>query len=139
MPHWLFKSDPECYGYDDLERDGQTLWDGVTNAQARIHLRAVKPGDLIWCYHTGDEKSIVGVMKAVGAPQPDPNDDDPKSVAVTVKSVRRLKNPVTLAQVKSEPRLASWELVTNSRLSVMPVTPEQWKKIEEMSKAAQQV
>jgi predicted RNA-binding protein with PUA-like domain len=136
MPRWLFKSEPDCYSFADLERDGATLWDGVTNALARKHLREVRPGDKIWYYHTGDEKAIVGLMEAVGGPQTDPKDDDPKSVVVEVKPVRKLKHPVTLARIKAEPQLANWALVRNSRLSVVPVSPEQWRQVEQLVKAA---
>src|SRR4029078_10791197 len=108
MAFWLFKSEPDCYSFDELQRDGTTLWDGVTNALARKHLREVRPGDRIWFYHTGDERAIVGLMEAVGSPKPDPNDDDPKSVIVKVKVIRKLKQPVTLAQVKSDKLLSTW-------------------------------
>jgi predicted RNA-binding protein with PUA-like domain len=136
MSRWLFKSEPDCYSYADLERDGATLWDGVTNALARKHLREVQPGDKIWFYHTGDEKVIVGLMEAVGGPQTDPNDDDPKSVVVEVKPIRKLKHPVSLARIKAEPSLADWALVRNSRLSVVPVSLEQWRRVEQLVKAA---
>ena len=134
MARWLFKVEPSCYSFADLERDGTTLWDGVTNALARKNLRLVQPGDRIWCYHTGDEKAIVGIMEAVGGSQPDPNDDDPKSVVVEVKPVKRLKNAIPLARIKEDPLLADWELVRLPRLSVMPVNPQQWRRIEELSK-----
>jgi predicted RNA-binding protein with PUA-like domain len=137
MPRWLFKSEPDSYSYADLERDGGTLWDGVTNALARKHLREVRAGDEIWFYHTGDERSIVGLMKAVGGPQADPKDDDPKAVAVTVKPVRKLKTPLTLSQIKADARLADWALVKNSRLSVVPVSPEQWRRVEQLVKASE--
>jgi predicted RNA-binding protein with PUA-like domain len=133
---WLFKSEPDCYSFADLERDGATLWDGVTNALARKHLREVKPGDKIWCYHTGDEKAIVGLMEAVGGPQTDPKDDDPKSVVVEVKPIRKLKHPVSLARIKAEPDLSDWALVRNSRLSVVPVSPDQWRLVEQLVKTA---
>jgi|SRR5581483_467667 len=136
MPRWLFKSEPDCYSFADLERDGTTLWDGITNALARKHLREVQPGDKIWYYHTGDEKAIVGVMEAVGGPHADPNAaDDPKAVVVEVKPVRKLKRPVTLAAIKADPLLADWELVRLPRLSVVPVSPEQWRRVEELVKA----
>jgi predicted RNA-binding protein with PUA-like domain len=136
MPRWLFKSEPDVYSYADLERDGATLWDGVTNALARKHLREVQPGDKIWYYHTGDEKAIVGLMVAVGGPQAGPNSDDPKAVVVEVKPVRKLKHPVSLSRIKAEPSLADWALVRNSRLSVVPVSPEQWRQVEQLVKAS---
>jgi predicted RNA-binding protein with PUA-like domain len=134
MARWLFKSEPSCYSFDDLRRDGSTLWDGITNAMARIHLRKVSPGDQILFYHTGGEKAVVGVMKATSGPRPDPNADDDKSVAIEVKAVRALPHPVSLARIKAEPKLASWDLVRQSRLSVMPVTDAQWQRIEELAR-----
>jgi predicted RNA-binding protein with PUA-like domain len=135
MARWLFKVEPTCYNFADLERDGTTLWDGVTNALARKNLRQVQPGDRIWYYHTGDEKAIVGLMEAVSGPQPDPNDDDPKSVVVEVRPVKRLRSPVPLARIKDDPLLADWELVRLPRLSVMPVSEIQWRRVEELAKA----
>jgi len=134
MPRWLFKSEPDCYSFDDLRRDGSTLWDGVTNALARKHLRAVRPGDEIFFYHTGDEKAVVGVMKATSGPQPDPHDEDDKSVVVEVRPVRAFTNPVSLARIKGQARLASWDLVRNSRLGVMPVTDAQWQLVEQLAR-----
>jgi predicted RNA-binding protein with PUA-like domain len=134
MARWLFKVEPNCYSFADLERDRTTLWDGVTNALARKHLRQVQPGDRIWFYHTGDEKAVVGLMEAVTGPQPDPNDDDSKAVVVEVKPVKRLKNPVPLARIKDDPLLADWELVRLPRLSVMPVSEAQWRRVEELAK-----
>jgi predicted RNA-binding protein with PUA-like domain len=136
MPRWLFKTEPDCYSFADLQRDGQTAWDGITNALARKHLREVENDDLIWCYHTGDERAIVGLMKAVGGPRTDPNEDDPKSVVVDVKPVRSLTRPLTLAEIKADPGLADWALVRNSRLSVVPVSMEQWRRVEQLVKAS---
>src|SRR5262249_54166869 len=96
MAEWLFKEEPDHYNFADLERDGETVWDGVTNALARIHLRKVKKGDAIWYYHTGKEKAIVGLAKASCDAFSDPKSDDPKAVAVRVKPTRRLKQPIHL-------------------------------------------
>ncbi len=134
MARWLFKSEPGCYSFADLQRDGSTLWDGVSNALARKHLRAVRPGDEILFYHTGDEKAVVGVMKASNEPEPDPSADDQNAVAIEVKMVRPLPNPVTLSRIKADSKLASWDLVRNSRLSVMPVTDAQWQRIEALAR-----
>lgn len=134
MARWLFKEEPTHYNFADLERDGRTLWGGVTNALARKHLQQVQPGDIILYYHTGDEKAVVGVMEAVSGPLPDPDDSDPKAVAVEVRPVKRLKSPVPLARIKADPVFAGWELVRLPRLSVMPVSAAQWKRIEEMAK-----
>lgn len=135
-PHpggWLFKEEPTHYSFADLEREGRTVWDGVTNALARKHLRQVRPGDRILFYHTGKEKAIVGEMRAVSGPRPDPNAADPQAVVVEVAPVRRWPHPVSLAQIKADPQLADWELVRLPRLSVVPVRPEQWRRLEELS------
>jgi predicted RNA-binding protein with PUA-like domain len=135
MAYWLFKQEPGCYSYADLERDRTTVWDGVTNSLARRNLRQVKPGDRILFYHTGKEKAVVGEMRAVGNPQPDPESDDPKSVVVEVRAVRRL-HPVTLGQIKDDPQLAGWDLVRLPRLSVVPVTEVQWQRVEQLGREA---
>jgi predicted RNA-binding protein with PUA-like domain len=131
---WLFKEEPDHYSFADLQRDGSTLWDGVTNNLARLYLWKVRPGDRVWFYHTGKEKQIVGEMRVTGEPGPDPSADDPKSVAVEVRPVRALARPVTLAQIKDDPRLKDWDLVRLPRLSVVPVTAEQWRRVEELSR-----
>ncbi len=133
MPLWLFKEEPEHYSFADLEKEKQTVWGGVANNLARQNLRQVRKGDRVFFYHTGKEKAVVGEMVATSGPIADPQDEDPKAVAVRVKAVRRLARPVPLARIKQEPLLADWELVRMSRLSVMPVTERQWRKIEEMS------
>ena len=133
MADWLFKEEPGCYSFTDLERDGGTTWSGVTNALAQIHLRAIKKGDSILYYHTGDEKAVVGVMEAASDASPDPDDEKGKRVVVKVKPVRRLKKPVPLSDLKADKAFADWELVRISRLSVMPVPPAIWKKIEKLA------
>lgn len=135
MAFWLMKCEPGCYSYADLERDGQTVWDGVANPLALKHLRACAPGDLAFFYHTGDEKAIVGVMEVTGGAIPAPGETDPKLVAVPVRAVRRLANPVTLAAVKADKAFADWELVKQARLSVMPVSAERWAKVEALATA----
>jgi predicted RNA-binding protein with PUA-like domain len=132
MANWLFKEEPSCYSYADLERDGSTTWSGVTNALAQKHLRAIKKGDKIYFYHTGKEKAVVGVMEAAADPSPDPDDPAGKRVRVTVKPLKKLKTPVTLAAIKEDESFAEWELVRIGRLSVMPVPQALWKKIEKM-------
>ena len=132
MAYWLMKSEPSSYGWDDLVRDGGTMWDGVRNNAARLHLRAMKPGDQALFYHSMDERSVVGIMKITGAGQPDGEDDS--WVKVPVEPVRPLKKPVTLAAIKAEPRLAKMELIRQSRLSVAPVREEEWKLVLEMAK-----
>jgi len=134
MARWLFKEEPDHYNYADLERDGTTVWNGVTNAQARLNLRKVKRGERILYYHTGKEKAVVGEMKAVGNAMQDPEDADPKAVVVKVEAVRRWPRPVTLKEIREDPELAQWDLVRNSRLSVMPVTEAQWRRVEQLSR-----
>jgi predicted RNA-binding protein with PUA-like domain len=133
MALWLFKEEPDSYSFADLQKDGSTVWSGVTNALAQKHLRSVKKGDRIFYYHTGDEKAVVGVMEAAADPAPDPEDETSKRVVVTVKPLKKLKKPVPLSAIKAEAAFAGWELVRVPRLSVMPVGEEQWKKIEAMS------
>ena len=124
MAYWLMKSEPSSYSWQDLVRDGGTMWDGVRNNAARLHLRAMKPGDEAFFYHSMEEKAVVGIMRIAGPGQPDGVDGS--WVKVPVEPVRPLKKPVTLAQVKAEPRLAKMELIRQSRLSVAPVRPEEW-------------
>jgi predicted RNA-binding protein with PUA-like domain len=131
--NWLFKEEPDHYSYDDLARDGQTSSTGVRNPLAQKHLRSVAKGDRIFFYHTGDQKSVVGIMKATAAAYPDPADKTGKLYAVDVAPVKKLKQPVTLASIKAEKAFASFPLVRMSRLSVMPVTEEEWDRIEKMS------
>lgn len=132
--NWLFKEEPTHYSYDDLVRDGQTSWTGVRNPVAQKHLRAVAKGDRIFFYHTGGEKSVVGIAKAAGASYPDPSDKDGKLYAVDVVPVRKLKQPVTLASIKADKFFAAFALTRVPRLSVMPVTDDQWDRIEAMSR-----
>ena len=133
MGYWLFKAEPDHYSFEDLERDGSAVWEGVRNALARQNLRKVKRGERILYYHTGKEKAVVGEMKAVGNAMQDPQNADPKAVVVKVEAVRRWPRPVTLKEIRQDPDLAQWDLVRNSRLSVMPVTEAQWRRVEELS------
>ena len=130
---WLFKEEPSHYSYDDLARDGKTSWTGVKNPLAQKHLRAVKKGDRIFFYHTGDVKAVVGIAKAAGAAYPDPNDKSGKLYAVDVEPVKKLKTPVTLASIKADKYFEPFALVRMSRLSVMPVDDDQWDRIVGMS------
>jgi predicted RNA-binding protein with PUA-like domain len=131
--NWLFKEEPEHYSYDDLVKDGRTTWTGVRNPLAQKHLRSVAKGDQIFFYHTGKQKSVVGVMQAMAAAHPDPADKSGKLYAVDVAPVRKLTNPVTLASIKADKAFASFPLVRMSRLSVMPVNDQEWARIEGMS------
>jgi predicted RNA-binding protein with PUA-like domain len=133
--NWLFKEEPSNYSYDDLVRDGKTSWTGVKNPLAQKHLRSVKKGDRVFFYHTGDQKSVVGICRAAGAAYPDPKDKDGKLYAVDVEPVKKLKAPVTLAAIKADRRFAQLPLTRMPRLSVMPVSDDEWDAIVEMSKA----
>jgi predicted RNA-binding protein with PUA-like domain len=126
MAFWLFKEEPSHFNFTDLERSGEAAWDGVKNALALIHLRAVRPGDRVLLYQTGKEKAVVGEMKATAA----------KDGVVTVKPVRRLHRSVTLAEIKTQPICQTWELVRNSRLSVMPVPEAIWTWITSTAQTA---
>lgn len=132
MAYWLMKSEPSSYSWDDLVRDGKTMWDGVRNNAARLHLRAMKPGDQAFFYHSMDQRAVVGIMKITGTGEPD--GEDGSWVKVPVEPVRQLARPVTLGEIKAEPSLAKMELIRQSRLSVAPVREEEWKRILEMAK-----
>jgi len=134
MANWLFKEEPDHYSFQDLQREGRTLWDGVTNNLARQHLRKVRAGDRVLYYHTGKQKAVVGEAAVLGDPRPDPASDDPAAVVVEVGPVRPLARPVLLSEIKADPLLAGWELVRLPRLSVMPVTDEQWRRVEELAR-----
>ncbi len=131
---WLFKEEPDHYSFADLEQDGAAVWDGVTNALALQNLRQVRKGDRVLYYHTGKEKAVVGVMRVVGDPKPDPETGDEKRVVVEVQPLRRLSAPVALARIKADPQLKDWDLVRLPRLSVMKVSEAQWARIEELSR-----
>jgi predicted RNA-binding protein with PUA-like domain len=132
MAHWLMKSEPGSYSWDDLVRDGSTEWDGVRAPAARLHLKAMKKGDEAFFYHSGDERQVVGIMRIVREAQPDPK--DPDWVSVKVEKVRPI-GPVTLKQIKATPSLAKMELVRQSRLSVSPVREEEWSVVLKMGGA----
>lgn len=132
--NWLFKEEPSSYSFADLTRDGHTSWAGVRNPLAQKHLRSVKEGDRIFYYHTGSEKAIVGVMRAVSDPYPDPNDKTGKLSVVDVAPMHPLKRPVPLAEVKASKAFATFPLTRLPRLSVMPVSDAEWNEIEKLSK-----
>lgn len=134
MAYWLFKEEPTHYSFADLERDGRTVWDGVTNNLALQNLRKIAKGDQVLFYHSGKEKAVVGIAEIVKAAYPDPAEKDPRLVVVDVKPVRRLARPVALVEIKADKAFANWELVRISRLSVMPVSAACWRRIEELSR-----
>jgi predicted RNA-binding protein with PUA-like domain len=131
--NWLFKEEPSNYSFDALVKDKKTTWSGVKNPLAQKHLRSVKQGDRVFYYHTGDEKSVVGIAKALGDAYPDPEDQTGKAHVVDVAPVKRLAQPVTLAAIKADTAFKDFALVRISRLSVMPVSDAEWKRIEKMS------
>jgi predicted RNA-binding protein with PUA-like domain len=126
---WLLKTEPSTYGYDDLEREGRAVWDGVTNPVALRNLRAMKEGDRVVVYHTGDEKAAVGLAEVVRAAYPDPKAGDPKLVVVDLAPKGRLPEPVSLADIKKMPLFAESPLVRQGRLSVVPLDAAQWKAL----------
>jgi predicted RNA-binding protein with PUA-like domain len=132
--NWLVKEEPTHYGFAALQRDGKAVWSGVRNALAQKHLRAITKGDRILYYHTGDERAVVGIAKAVSDPYPDPEDPSGKHAAVDIAPVERLPRPVTLAAIKADPAFGDFPLVRIARLSVMPVTDEQWARIARMAR-----
>jgi len=131
--NWLFKEEPIHYGWDDFVRDGKTSWTGVKNPLAQKYLRQVKKEDRVFYYHTGDEKSVVGIAKAVTDAYDDPKDKSGKLAAVDIAPVGKLPRPVTLAEIKARMSFQSFPLVRIPRLSVMPVTEAEWAKIERMA------
>lgn len=134
MPaHWLMKSEPTKYSFDDLLRDGNTVWDGVRNNQAALYLKAMKIGDRAFFYHSQVGLEVVAVAEVSKEAFPDPTDPAGRYVAVEIKPVRKLKSPVTLAQMKAEPRLAGMAMFRQFRLSVAPVTDEEWAVILELA------
>ena len=134
MAYWLFKSEPGTWGWDDQVRKGEAgeQWDGVRNYQARNNMKAMKVGDLGFFYHSVDEKRVVGVVEVCAEAHPDSTTDDPRWECVDIKAVAPFPRPVTLAEIKAEPRLSELALVRQSRLSVVPVSPAEWKIICEM-------
>jgi len=135
MAHWLIKSEPSVYGWDQFVKEKRTSWTGVRNPQASLNLKAMKPGDLCFFYHSNEGKEIVGIAKVLKAAYPDPTDKAGKAVTVDVGAVEPVKQAVTLAAIKAEPKLKDFGLVRQSRLSVVPVNDEQWKLIMKMTTA----
>jgi predicted RNA-binding protein with PUA-like domain len=135
MPY-LVKEEPSNYAYDTFAKDGGATWSGVKNPLAQKNLRSIRKGDLVFYYHTGDEKAVVGIAKASGDAYPDPADRTGKAYVVDLVPVKKLKRPVTLAAIKADKRFKDFALTYLPRLSVMPVADTQWKQIVEMSERA---
>lgn len=131
--HWLVKTEPNTYSYADLERDGRTTWDGVRNNAAAHHLKDMREGDEVLVYHSGDDKAVVGVAKVVREAFPDASDASGRFVAVELAAVRPVKRPVTLAEMKAEAALSSLVILRQGRLSVAPVSDDDWRTILKMA------
>ena len=130
MPgYWILKTEPSTYSFDRLVHEGRAVWDGVTNALALKHIRSMAKGDHACIYHTGDEKALVGLARIASDPYPDPKSDDPKLAVADIEAGAPLARPVTLAAIKADPAFAELALVRMSRLSVVPVPPDLWKRL----------
>lgn len=134
MNYWLVKQEPESYSFETFQKEGKTDWTGVRNFTARNNLKEMKVGDKVFYYHSGDERAVVGLAKVSKAAFPDPTADEGSWVAVELEAGKAVKNPVTLAAIKANKKLAEMKLVKLSRLSVSPVTKDEWDEILEMSK-----
>jgi predicted RNA-binding protein with PUA-like domain len=132
MAYWLIKSEPDVYSWDQLNKDKQTRWDGIRNYAARLHLRAMKRGDLLFFYHSNKGTEIVGIATVSKEAYPDPTTEDPAWFAIDVKPLKKFVTPVSLDQIKKEKKLAGMALVRISRLSVQPVAEAEWKIILKM-------
>lgn len=133
MPnYWILKTEPSTYSFDQLEREKTAVWDGVKNNLALKHIRLMTPGDRVLIYHTGDEKAVVGMAEVVSVPYPDPKKKDPKLAVIDLKAAGRLPQPVPLAVIKADKAFVDLALVKMGRLSVVPATPVQWKRLLEL-------
>jgi predicted RNA-binding protein with PUA-like domain len=131
---WLLKTEPSAYSWQQLERDERTTWDGVKNALALKHLSGMEKGDEAIVYHTGDEKAAIGVARVARGAYPDPKQHDPRLLVVDLVPLRALARPVSLAEMRANPKLAGFDLLRLPRLSVMPVSAAQWAEIQRMTK-----
>ena len=133
MNYWLLKTEPTVYSYSDLERDKKTVWDGVSSPGGLHQIKQTKKGDLVFIYHTGDEKQIVGIGEIISDPYEDPKKDDPRLFVTEIKPKKKLKSPVTLAILKTDKRFSNSRLIREKRLSVQPMPKELWDIIVDMS------
>jgi predicted RNA-binding protein with PUA-like domain len=133
MAMWLVKEEPAHYNFESFTKDGATTWTGVKNPLAQKHLRGIRKGDLVFYYHTGDEKAVVGIAKAAGSAYPDPADRAGKAFVVDLEPVKPLPRPVTLAEIKADKRFAQFPLTYLPRLSVMPVSDAEWSAIVKLA------
>lgn len=130
---WLFKTEPSAYSFQQLQKEKRAVWDGIKNNLALKHLSGIKKGDEILIYHTGDEKAAVGIARALSGAYPDRQKKDPKLLVVEIEPAKRLPRPVSLTEMKANAKLVKFDLLRLPRLSVMPVSEEQWKIIERMA------
>ncbi|MFM8659445.1 MAG: EVE domain-containing protein [Candidatus Nitrosotenuis sp.] len=133
MNYWLCKQEPRSYNFDSLEKEKSTSWDDVHNNLAIKNINSMKKGDLAFFYHSGDERQIIGIMEITSSAYPNPKEENPRFVTLDVKYKKRLKRPVTLAEIKSNKKFKDWDLLRISRLSVMPVPSQIWSEILEIS------
>jgi predicted RNA-binding protein with PUA-like domain len=133
--HWILKTEPSTYGFSDLVRERRTRWEGVSNPVALKHLRSMLEGDEALIYHTGDEKSLIGLARIASAPYPDPTSEDPRLVVVDIEAGKALPRRVALAEIKADPAFKDLGLVKMSRLSVVPVEDELWERLLKMAGA----
>ncbi|RUR76490.1 EVE domain-containing protein [Chlorogloeopsis fritschii PCC 9212] len=133
MAYWLLKTEPHEYSYSDLERDGSTVWNGVNNNLALKHLRIMTIGDLVLIYHTGNERQVMGIAEVISQPYPDPALNDAKRVVIDLRAVRKVPQPVTLAQIKQDKSFENFDLLRLPRLSVVPVSEFHWQRLLQLS------
>ena len=133
MAYWLLKTEPDCYAWDDLVRDKSTIWDGISNALALKHIRAMKKGDLALVYHTGDERAAVGIAEVKSQPYADPKQDDERLAVIDLKPKKKLAHPVGLDVIKADKTFQGWDLLRIGRLSVVPVPEKMWQRILKLS------
>lgn len=133
MAHWLLKTEPDCYSWDNLVRDKRTTWDGVSNALALKHIRSMKKGDTALIYHTGGERAAVGIADVVSDPHTDPKAEDDRLAVIDLKPKQKLPRPVTLDEIKADPKFAGWDLLRIGRLGVVPVPPPMWDRILQLA------
>lgn len=133
MAHWLLKTEPDAYAWDQFVKDKKTVWNGITNTTALKHIRTMKKGDLALIYHTGDERAAVGIAQITSNPYADPNEEDEKLVVFDLKPQKKLARPIHLSEIKADPAFAGWDLLRISRLSVVPVPDAMWKRIQHLA------
>ncbi len=131
--NWLLKTEPNEYSYTDLEKENIAVWDGVKNALALKNMRTMLPGEEVFIYHTGKERRIVGVAQVANTAYPDPKLTDTKRLVIDIRAVRKLPEPITLAQIKQDEKFAGFELIRLPRLSIVPVLPQYWQRLLEMA------